>query len=107
MRYIAIIVACLTLCACNKKHKNDDNPTIGKYVYVDGGKRLHTKRICASDVTLKQDGVEVESGINFIHRDSLNNSHFVSYCPWCVNDQHFEEIKNIIVENMGELYRIK
>lgn len=81
-----------TLCGDNKP-KN----VVGHYVYVDAIKVVHVNRDCCfdtDDCNSKEERLMKKRGVVFLDTADFQDNDF-SYCPKCVSDECFTELKRI------------
>ena len=95
--YTAIILLSLIAFGCSKQEKDTIKETIGKYVYIDSQDILHIKNKCVlgMKITDKTENSYYKP-IERIETIDLNEEDIITTCAWCVNDEQYEQLKNII-----------
>ena len=94
--FIAIILS-LVAFGCSKKEKETNKETIGKYVYIDSQDILHIKNRCVLGMKITdKTGNSYYKPIERIETCCLIGEDIVTTCAWCVNDEQYDQLKDII-----------
>lgn len=87
---------CMLLFSCSFTKEEKERDNLGKYVYMDSQQILHTRKHC---IGLCIDSSEDEIGsykpIEFIDTAKVTRDMLKSMCSWCVEDNHYEQLRQI------------
>lgn len=83
-------------CSSDRQEKAEAE-TLGRYVYIDSHNILHSKTPCVLGMKVTEDeGEGYYKSIQFIDTTSITTKHLQSLCPWCINDDLFDQLKQIV-----------
>lgn len=107
MRKIILTISLITLLACsgNTQKNAADNAKIGKYVYIDEAKVLHTKNGCKA--VYKDHSMQ---RVNPVEPLCLSFESLGRLCSQCVSEQQIDSLSRLFESyrqsytNVGELY---
>jgi hypothetical protein len=89
------VFAMFVACSGKKSKKRNDDPIIGKYVYMDSEDILHVRSTCYGTSVANSEGSLYTKPISFVDTAILNYSHLDRLCPDCVRDEHYAELERI------------
>lgn len=95
--YTAIILSLIAF-GCSKQEKDTTKETIGKYVYIDSQDILHVKSKCMRGMKITDaTGNSFYKPIERIETCCLTDEDIVTTCAWCVDDEQYDQLRNIVV----------
>lgn len=93
---IIAIIGMLFFVACSNKTEKKEIIPVGKYVYLDSQRILHIKKKCVLGMQITDAaGNNYYKAIDFIDTTQLTKEHIKSMCMWCVEDEHYNQLKHI------------
>ncbi len=90
-----------TACSNNRDEKRKQKQVlpIGKYVYMDSQQILHIKKRCLDMRITDEDAYFYSKPITFIDTSQITEKHLNSLCSWCVEDEHYSQLKDMVKRN--------
>lgn len=96
---VIVLIWALSFSSCSKTKKKDIT-SVGKYVYIDSQHILHINKNCVLGMEITDAaGNSYYKAINFIDTVQLTKEHIKSMCMWCVEDEHYSQLKRIADEH--------
>ena len=96
-KLLFFILSLLAVSCSNNANKEDKEHLIGKYVYLDSQGILHIKKRCVLGMQITDaTGNNYYKSIEFIDTTLLTKEHIKALCTWCVEDEHYSQLKHIV-----------
>ena len=80
----------------NNQEKKQENPALGKYVYLDTNETLHVRRHCTAIGKQAGELGSADRSVTRISIDEVDISMLDYTCSRCVNDEIYEQLLKMV-----------
>ncbi|MEG2599510.1 MAG: hypothetical protein RSA66_08555 [Muribaculaceae bacterium] len=97
--FLAMVISCCLVSCKEKKENNDISNSIGKYLYITNNGVIHTTKHCMNVFFAKDRRGHDVDGMTFVDTLNIISDDNLTYCTECFDDEAYEHVQKLIVQN--------